>query len=217
MQWLTKRIKTRRFTSEVVKQQHLVFLPSDSQWPLGNHLLREILLADGRSIIDIANLGQREEQRLFMKSVTNTPSWLLIRADSALFAAIAAMHVHPMIAAIAENCDKEQANRVIRGLHPQRVVLCADGAMFETQARLIQKGTTMITVGQGRAKYQIKALQPSASSIMFSLISPLGRQEVTIPSVDEQSVCEIAMAVAIANELGCTQNALMYALQHAWK
>lgn len=200
----------------MVKQQHLIFLPSDSQWPLGNHLLREILAADGRRTISITSQGQHEEQRLFTKSLADTPSWVLLRADSSLADTIAAMHVHPMIAAIAESCDKDQASKLIRGLHPQRVILCADGAMFETQARLIQKGSTMITVGQGRAKYQIKALQSSDSSIIFSLISPLGRQEITIPSVDKQSVCEIAMAVAIANELGCAQEAITQALVHAW-
>lgn len=211
--WLTKRLGGMR--AEMLKKQHLVIVPPDSEWGLGTVLLHSILTADGRRVADVS--GNAESYRKVLKTAKRHPLWLLVRSNATLIDNIIAANIHPQIAAIGEAFTKDKAFLLIRTLKPQRVVLCADGDNFEPQARLIQKGTTMITVGQGRAKYQIKEIKKLDNQLSFTLISSLGRQEVVVPSTNIDVVCEIAMAIATANELGCTSQAVTNGIDYAWR
>lgn len=213
MKWFKNRVTGAGNGTEVLKQQHIVVLPPDNVWLLGNRLIRQILIADGRQVVVAPDGSEKREYRKFLKSLRATPSWVLAQADTQFISEIEIAKTHPVVAVLCESFEKDQASPVIRGLHPQRVVLCADGSNFEAQARLIQKGTSMITVGYGRAKYQIKEFQTTPNGTALTLISPLGRQEIAIPTIRDSSVCEIAMAIAVVNELGCSSRAIISGMQ----
>ena len=216
MEWLKKRVLSKGLQADMLKKQHIVVVPSNANWSLANNLLYEILTADGRRTVRLTPDTTKSELRGALKAIKKSPSWLLVHRDTDFITDIAQAGVHPTAAAVSEQAGKEQALPIIRGLHPQRVMLCADGEQFETQARLIQKGTTMVTVGRGRAKFQIKELKTADNSTSFILISPLCRQEVLVPTTSEVVVCEIAMAIALAYELGCDSKAVASGIKHAW-
>ena len=92
-------------------------------------------------------------------------------------------------------------SKLITEFNPKTVILNADDEWFSYFAKKVKN--KLITVGQGRANYQIKDIALSPSGTSFKLVSAKSLISVNSPTIGEFNSYNIALAAAIAISVGC--------------
>lgn len=96
--------------------------------------------------------------------------------------------------------------RLITEFQPKDVVLNADDEWFEYFGRKVKKH--LHSVGLHNATDQIKEMQLTPDGTSFSVVSKLGRTDVSMPMVGEFNVYNAAMAVTVGVIIGLDKKAI---------
>lgn len=171
-----------------------------------------MLSANGNTVHILAQKGAHwRELRSVAKARKKGANWLIVRADAGLVGDLKQSGLRPEITIVNPDSSGSITDLellVIRILRPHFAVLAADDELFEQRARKLQKGTTLVTVGEGRARLQVKAVHPIENGVSATFISPFGTMTAETPVFTPETVLCLAMAVSAAQELGCSLPAI---------
>jgi UDP-N-acetylmuramoyl-L-alanyl-D-glutamate--2,6-diaminopimelate ligase len=101
-------------------------------------------------------------------------------------------------------------SKLITEFNPKTVVLNSDDEWFGYFAKKVKN--KLITIGKGRATYQIKDINLSPSGTNFTLVSAKGLITIDSPTIGEFNSYNIAVAVAIVVAVGCQKERIMEAV-----
>lgn len=207
----TRRLAQKVFGDSVKNFKIIVLTPGDC----GEDMMRALgymLSADGNTVHILAQKGAHwRELRSIAKARKKGAEWLIAPADAECIADLKDAGMRPELTIVGPNAstDISELELVsIRTLRPHFAVLSADDELFEQRARKLQKGTTLVTVGEGRARLQLKAVHQNEQTVSATFISPFGTITTETPVFSAKTVLCLAMAVSAAQELGCSLKAI---------
>jgi hypothetical protein len=207
----TRKLAQKVFGDSVKGFKIIVFTPGEC----GEQMMRALgymLSADGNTVHILTQKGTHwRELRSIAKARKKGAEWLIARADAEFIGDLQNAGIRPEVTIASPGTSTtitELELTTLRSLRPHLAILSADDDLFEQRARKLQKGTTLVTVGAGRARLQLKAVQQNEQNVSATFISPFGTITTETPMFSAKTVLCLAMAVSAAQELGCSLPAI---------